>query len=110
MKHNNKTIATLTLLLTLLSAAPVASAQEYIKEIVGTDCSYSIVREYKANIRIVYNYGSTSTLGGEFLMVTETGVTTPVLALRDDILVSDFEILMTRFTFVESDILATREV
>ncbi len=92
MKHNNKTIATLTLLLTLLSAAPVASAQEYIKEIVGTDCSYSIVREYKANIRIVYNYGSTSTLGGEFLLVTETGVTTPVLALRDDISVSDFEI------------------
>lgn len=96
MKNNyscSHKAALLALLLALLTAAiPTAEAQEYIKEISGTDCSYSIVREYNTNTRIVYNNGSTSTIGGEFLMVTETGVTTVLLTLGDDIAVSDFEI------------------
>lgn len=93
MEHNNKTIALLILLLVQLAIVPSARAQEYIKEISQQESRYSIVREYKSDVRIVYNKESYTYFGGEFLMITESGVTTQLIALGDDISISDFEIL-----------------
>ena len=93
MKHHNKSFALLFLLLAQLAAVPSARAQEYIKEVVLQESRFNIIREYRANTRIVYTKESSTNYGGEFLMITESGITTPLISLRDDISVSDFEIL-----------------
>ena len=92
MVHNNKTIALLILLLAQLAVVPLARAQEYIKEIAQQECGYSIIREYRPDVRIVYNMDPATYLGGEFLMITESGTATQLLTLEEDISISDFEI------------------
>lgn len=98
MKNNNnfrhKAVRTAFLLVFLLSAFPTLQAQEYIKEVAEHPTDYTIVREYKPDSRIVYNFHSdNNAIISEFLLVTESGTTTSILQLTDDaIMIYDFEI------------------
>lgn len=78
------------LLAVTLLLAPAAQGQEYIKEVEDVSSDYSIIREYKEDARIIYSaYGDER----QFLMVTESGTTTTLMNLLDEINVSDFEIM-----------------
>ncbi|MBP5542107.1 MAG: hypothetical protein J6X88_10740 [Bacteroidales bacterium] len=90
LQTRSRRTAKLALLLALICAAvPTLQAQEYYKEAENIVSDGSIIREYKEDTRIVYS--SNIDFNG-FLLVTETGLTAPVLEIREDSYVNDFEI------------------
>ncbi|MCR5444915.1 MAG: hypothetical protein K6E96_04425 [Bacteroidales bacterium] len=90
-KHKSGIIAKAAVLLALfLTSTPAATAQEYIKKVDGIYSDTSIIREYKEDVRIIYSQQGDDK---QFIKVTESGTTAPLLVLNDDIFVSDFEIM-----------------
>lgn len=90
-KHKGGIIAKAAILLALfLISTPAATAQEYIKKVDGIYSDTSIIREYKEDVRIIYSQQGDDK---QFIKVTESGTTAPLLVLNDDIFVSDFEIM-----------------
>ena len=82
--------AKLALLLALVfTFVPSLHAQEYTKQVLYENSSGSIIREYKEDTNIVYNVSDDF---NGFLMVTEAGTMVPVLKIKEDSYVNDFEI------------------
>lgn len=78
------------LLAVTLLLAPATQAQEYIKEVVNNPSEFSIIREYKEDIRIIYSEKGDDK---QFMMVTESGATATLLNLKDEMYIRDFEIM-----------------
>ena len=101
MKHSNKTIALLFILLAQLAIVPSARAQEFIREVRNHHDRNSIIHEYKQGAWLVCNYNMGKSV---FSMITETGTNTQQLVLgyipdSDSLLISDFKIFQDTVYF-----------